>query len=77
MIWRGQGILDLEKGEPIFEGCPTCDPSNKTFKRGLPIQNPKDPAQAMIYFHLLKQRTGTPKVLMMVDRFQFSKIEEF
>lgn len=68
-------VLVIHK--PAILGLDHYGKSNKTFKKGLPIQNPKDPAQAMIYFHLLKQRTGTPKVLMMVDKFQFSKIEEF
>lgn len=44
---------------------------------GLPVFNPKDPQQAMIYWHILKARFSTSQILMMVDNFKYSKIEEF
>jgi replicative DNA helicase len=46
------------------------------YPKGFPVWNPKDKTQAMIYFHLLKQRTGIPKVLMMLDNFKNSSIDE-
>lgn len=42
-----------------------------------PVYNPKNPEQAMIYFHLIKQRSGEPKIMMMLDDFKNSRINEY
>jgi hypothetical protein len=68
-------VLVIHK--PALLNLTTYGKPNRTFPKGLPIWNPKNKDQAMIYFHLLKQRTGIPKVLMMLDNFKNSSIEEF
>lgn len=68
-------VLVIHK--PALLGMNAYGKSVGEWSRGLPIWNPKDNNQAMIYFHLLKQRTGIPKVLMMLDDFKNSSINEF
>ena len=68
-------VLVIHK--PALLSLSTYGKPNKMFPKGLPIWNPKSTNQAMIYFHLLKQRTGVPKVLMMLDNFKHSSINEF
>lgn len=68
-------VLVIHK--PALLGMNMYGKPNKNWPKGLPIWNPKDENQAMIYFHLLKQRTGIPKVLMMLDDFKNSTINEF
>ena len=36
---------------------------------GYPVYNPQNSDQAMIYFHLIKQRSGEPKIMMMLDKY--------
>jgi replicative DNA helicase len=45
--------------------------------RSSPVYNPENPNQAMIYFHLIKQRGGEPKIMMMLDDFKNSRINEY
>jgi replicative DNA helicase len=68
-------VLVIHK--PAILGLRTYGPPRKGFEKGLPIWNPKNSQQAMIYFHLLKQRTGEPKILSMLDNFRFSEIIEY
>lgn len=44
---------------------------------GLPVFNPKDPQRAMIYWHIIKARFSSSQILMMVENFKHSKIEEY
>jgi len=53
-------------------------PSRGTqFPKGLPVFNPYNPDQAMIYWHLIKNRFGEGKILLMLDNFQYAKVDEF
>lgn len=52
-------------------------PPREGFPKGLPIKNPKNPAQCMIYWHLIKHRSGEPKIMMMVDNLKNSAIDEY
>lgn len=51
-------------------------PPTKGFPSGLPVFNPENPEQPMIYFHLIKERFGMPKILAMLDHLQYSLIKE-
>jgi replicative DNA helicase len=44
--------------------------------KGLPIVNSRT-NNALIYFHLLKHRSGEPKILIMEDNFKYSRIVEY
>lgn len=60
----------------ILDGINTeYGPPRKGFPRGLPVYT-KDGAP-IIYFHLIKERFGKPKVLAMKDELEFSKISEY
>lgn len=68
-------VLVIHK--PALLNLSTYGKPNEKFPKGMPIWNPNNRDQALIYFHLLKQRTGIPKVLMMLDNFKNSSIEEY
>lgn len=52
-------------------------PRGSEYVYGLPVFNPKDPQQAMIYWHILKSRFSSSQILMMVDNFKHSRILEY
>lgn len=52
-------------------------PLGKDWPSGLPIRNPQDNEQCMIYWHLIKNRGDIEAILLMVENFKYSKIEEF
>lgn len=52
-------------------------PAREGYKLGLPVYNPSNPKQAMIYWHLIKERFGEQKTLMMVDEFRKSSVGEY
>lgn len=68
-------VLVLHK--PAILHLETYGPPKKGWPGGLPIYNPKNEKQAMIYFHLLKQRAGEASIMMMLDDFRNSKISEY
>lgn len=51
-------------------------PPTKGNPRGLPVYNPQNQEQPMIYLHLIKERFGLPKILAMLDYLENSRIEE-
>lgn len=52
-------------------------PSRKGWPQGLPVFNPSNPAQPMIYFHIIKERFGNPSIIAMLDDLKIGKISEF
>jgi len=52
-------------------------PPKGPFTKGLPVYNPANTEQPMVYWHLIKERFGNPKILMMLDEFKNSKVSEF
>lgn len=48
---------------------------SKKFPRGMPIVT--EQGQPFIYIHVLKQRYGKPRILMMLDNFKNAKIDEY
>lgn len=44
---------------------------------GLPVFNPQNPDQPMIYLHIIKERFGSPTILAMLDELQHAKIVEY
>lgn len=52
-------------------------PRGTKYSRGLPVYNPNNPDQAMVYWHLIKNRFGKTADLMMLDNFKYSKVEEY
>jgi hypothetical protein len=47
------------------------------FPEGLPVFNPDRPDQPMIYWHLIKERFGQPKIMLMCDDFAKSSVSEW
>lgn len=45
--------------------------------RGLPVYNPNNPEQAMVYWHVIKNRWGDEGIIKMVDNYQFASINEY
>jgi replicative DNA helicase len=68
-------VLVIHK--PAILNLNSYGPPKPNFPGGLPIYSPKNEDQAMIYFHLLKQRAGEAKILSMLDNFKNSKIDEY
>lgn len=72
-------VLVIHKPALINGMADTYGPKIGTqYPRGLPVYNPNNPEEAMVYFHLIKNRFGAANtILMMIDRFQFSRIEPY
>lgn len=51
-------------------------PVDTRFPKGLPVFNPNNPDQAMVYWHIIKNRFGTGGIIPMLDRFDIAKLEE-
>lgn len=68
-------VLIIHK--PAILNMKTYGPPVGPYTQGLPVYNPKDESQAMIYFHLIKQRSGEPRIMMMLDNFKNSMINEY
>lgn len=49
-------------------------PIDVRFPRGLPVYNPKNPDQAMVYWHIIKNRFGDGGIIPMLDRFDIAKL---
>lgn len=61
----------------LIEGIDTWyGPPLKNGKPGLPVFNPLNKAQSMIYLHVIKERFGETRVLAMVDELKYSRIAE-
>lgn len=52
-------------------------PAVKGFPNGLPIYNPSNSNQPMIYLHIIKERFGMNRVLAMVDELEKSRVTEY
>ena len=44
---------------------------------GLPVFNPQNDQQPMIYMHVLKERHGEPCILQLLDSFRESRVDEY
>ncbi len=47
------------------------------FPDGLPVYNPQNKDQPMIYLHIIKERFGKPGIIAMLDDLAHSKITEY
>lgn len=52
-------------------------PPVRGFQGGLPVFNPADPKQPMIYLHIIKERFGSNKIIAMLDELGFGRIVEY
>ncbi len=52
-------------------------PPSKRWRNGLPVYNPSDPSQPLIYLHVIKERFGHPSIIAMADDLKFGRISEF
>lgn len=52
-------------------------PGNQKFPGGLPVFNPKNGQQPLIYLHVIKERFGQNRILAMLDDLQSSNIKDF
>jgi hypothetical protein len=42
------------------------------------VWNPHNPDQAMVYWHLIKNRFGNPNIIIpMLDEFEYSRLREY
>lgn len=60
----------------LVNGITTYGPPRGTqYPKGLPIYNPNNPDEAMVYFHLIKNRFGQSNtIMMMIDQYQYSRV---
>lgn len=47
------------------------------YPRGYPVYNPENPDEAMVYWHIIKNRFGDEGIIMMVDEFKHANIREY
>jgi replicative DNA helicase len=52
-------------------------PPQEGFPKGLPLKSPKNPERDMIYWHLIKERFGVRKVILMEEDFKNSRICQY
>jgi replicative DNA helicase len=52
-------------------------PPREGFPYGFPVRCPDDPSREMVYWHLIKERFGDPKILTLVQDFQHSRLIEY
>lgn len=52
-------------------------PPRKNYPNGLPVYNPSNAKQPMIYLHIIKERFGNNKILPMLDNLEHSNIEDY
>ncbi len=52
-------------------------PRKPGFRDGLPVFNPEDSNQPMVYLHVIKERFGSNRIIAMVDELSIGKISEY
>ena len=52
-------------------------PKRPGFREGLPVFNPENPDQPMVYLHVIKERFGNNRIISMVDELSFGRISEY
>lgn len=52
-------------------------PRRPGFRDGLPVFNPEDSSQSMVYLHVIKERFGNNKIISMIDNLAVGKISEY
>lgn len=52
-------------------------PAKRGFPNGLPVFNPDNPEQPMIYLHIIKERFGSNEIIAMLDELERSHVAEF
>lgn len=52
-------------------------PPKKNFPQGLPVFNPTNSNQSMIYLHIIKERFGMNRIIPMLDDLEHSSITEY
>lgn len=52
-------------------------PSRPGFAQGLPVFNPENTNQPMIYLHIIKERFGNNKIIAMLDELGYGRITEY
>lgn len=70
-VYQASDYVLVTHKPSLIKGLTSYGPSR------LPIYNPENKDQAMIYWHLLKNRFGEPAILKMVDNFSESKVGEY
>ena len=70
-IFMGSDIVIASHKPSLIPGI------NKYGPTEMPITNPENPGQKMIYWHIIKNRFGSEKILMMLDDFKNSRILEY
>lgn len=52
-------------------------PARKNHPNGLPVYNPTNSTQPMIYLHIIKERFGMNRIIAMVDELERAKVTEY
>lgn len=52
-------------------------PSKANWPNGLPVFNPSNSSQPMIYLHVIKERFGSNRIIAMLDELEHSHIKEY
>jgi replicative DNA helicase len=77
-IYNGSDYVIIAHKPCIIDGIGNWYGSaRKGWPEGLPVFNPNNSAQAMIYLHVIKERFGKPSIIAMLDDLQFGKISEY
>jgi len=77
-IYNGSDYVIIIHRPCIIDGLGNWyGPPNKKWRDGLPVFNPYDSSQAMIYLHVIKERFGKPSIIAMLDDLKFGKISEY
>lgn len=61
----------------LIEGLGNWYGSSKNGSPGLPVFNPTNDQQPMIYLHIIKERFGSTGIIAMLDELKFSRIIEY
>lgn len=77
-VYNGSDYVIIVHRPCIIDGLGNWyGPARKGWSEGLPVFNPYDSSQAMIYLHVIKERFGKPSIIAMVDNLKFGKISEY
>lgn len=72
-IYQGSDYVIITHKPVVINGMP----SSGYGADNLPLYNPENPKQPMIYWHIIKNREGELFTLQMVDNLKYSSVEDY
>lgn len=77
-IYNGSDYVIITHKPCIIDGLGNWyGPPSRRWPNGLPVFNPTESSQAMIYLHVIKERFGKPAIIAMLDDLKFGKISQY